>query len=142
MALPSYAPPEDVAVARPFWEGLARGELVLPRCSSCGAWEWYPSLSGPSCADAEYEWITLSGTGTVFSFVRVRRAFLPDGQVPYVVALIEPDGAPGVRLVANLTDESWAIGTRVHLGFEEVAGRRHPVYHRIATASEEQEEGT
>lgn len=130
MPLPSYAPP-DFDLARPFWEGIDRGELLLPRCSGCGDFEWYPSDAGPRCAGASYEWVSVAGTGTVFTWTRVERRFLPNGgDPPYVVALIELDGTSGVRLVANLDTGSSdpAIGSKVRVSFVQLDDGLRPVF--------------
>ena len=35
-------PDVDDPITAPFFAGAARGELVIPRCDSCGAYVWYP----------------------------------------------------------------------------------------------------
>lgn len=130
MPLPSYAPP-DTEIARPFWEGVERRELVLPRCSVCGSFEWYPSDAGPCCPDGRYEWMPVAGTGTVFTWTRVVRRFLPSGgEPPYVVGLIELDGTGGIRLVAAIDagESDPVIGGRVRVTFAPVEGGTRPVF--------------
>jgi uncharacterized OB-fold protein len=136
MPFPSYPPPPDFELAGPFWAGVAEGELRLPRCSACGRFEWYPKEAGPSCAGARYEWTRVPGTGTLFSWTRVERRFLPErGDPPYVVGLVELDGADGVRLVANLADDVQPqIGDRVEVRFETVDGQLRPVFAPLAAA--------
>lgn len=57
--------------------------------------------------------------GTIFTYTRVERAFLPyGGEPPYTLALIELDGVQGSRLVTVLIgpgSEQPAIGDRVRL---------------------------
>jgi uncharacterized protein len=132
MPLPRFTPPTGLAIGGCFREALAEGELALPRCTSCGTWEWYPHEMGPHCADGEREWARLPGTGTVFTFTTVRRPFLPDNSwddVPYVVILVEPDGAEGVRLVGNLADgNDPVIGMRVQLDSRSAPGEGSPTF--------------
>lgn len=131
MPLPNFEPPPDDDLAAPFWAAIDEGRVVLPRCSSCGRWQWYPDEAGPDCAGASLVWEEVAGTGTVHTATRVERAFLPGGQadVPYVVAFIELDGVEGVRLVANLADDAdVAIGDRVQAAFVDVGARRHLVF--------------
>lgn len=116
MALPRFDPPAGAGVSAPFWDGIERGVLKLPRCSACGAWQWYPDEMGPDCAGADFEWVEVPATGTVYSCSRVHRSFLPGGRydVPYVVGCVELDGADGVRLVCNLDDDpELQVGSRV-----------------------------
>ena len=117
--VPQFAPPLDDPVVSPFWDAAAAGRLVLPACSTCGAWQWYPLGGLPCHPDAHLTWKDVPGEGQVFTFTRVERAFLPfGGDPPYTVALIELDGVEGPRLVTVLVgpgSEEPAIGDRVRL---------------------------
>ncbi len=131
MTLPDHPPRFDTDIVRPFWAALERGEFQLPACSVCGAWQWYP-YDFVRCHDAAHlEWRPAPTTGTVFTWTRVLRSFLPGakpGDVPYVTALVELDGAPGVRFatcLVNLGDRDPQIGMRVRL---------HPVRRSTYTA--------
>ncbi len=128
--LPHFDPPADSDMARPFWEAVERRELALPRCSACGRWQWYPDAAGPDCPGAELVWERVATTGAVHTRTTVRRGFLPGGAAdpPFVVGFIELDGVDGVRLVANLADESIGIGDRVRATFETVGHRLHPFF--------------
>ena len=35
-------PDTEWPATREFWAAATRGELVIPRCTGCGAWNWYP----------------------------------------------------------------------------------------------------
>lgn len=139
MPLPRFAPPADLMIGERFWAALGEGELSLPRCTSCGTWEWYPHEMGPHCPEGERAWTRLPGTGSVFTFTTVRRPFLPENtreDVPYVVIIVEPDGAEGVRLVGNLAGGfEPAIGMRVSLDGGTSAGKRHPVFRPLDEAA-------
>jgi uncharacterized OB-fold protein len=117
-ALPWFEPPVDLEMATSFWDAVGRGELVLPRCSECGAWQWYPEADGTDCVGGRLVWETVSPTGTLYSFTRVHRSFLPGGRGadPYLVGLVDLDGVDGPRLVVPLTEEI-AIGERVEARF-------------------------
>lgn len=41
--------PAADGVDMPYWEGLARGMLLLQRCPSCRAWVWGPQWTCPHC---------------------------------------------------------------------------------------------
>jgi uncharacterized OB-fold protein len=128
-----FDPPLDELTA-PFWEGFERHQIVLPRCSGCGRFQWYPEAAGPDCPGADYSWVAVPTTGTLSSKTRVHRAFLPGaaGSLPFTVGFVELDGADGLRLVANVDDQTdVAIGDRVEARFQEVAGRWPPVFHPV-----------
>ena len=79
----------------------------------------------PHCHHQGGDWIALPGTGTVRSFVIVRRAFDPafDDRVPYVVANIELDGAEGVTMLCNVAIDpvdAMAVGQRVAVEFVDL----------------------
>ena len=130
--LPALDPPH-FDFSEPFWDAVAEERLVLPRCSVCGRWEWYPTHAGTGCTGGELVWEDVAGTGTVYSFSVVHRSFLPGGRahVPYVVGLVDLDGVDGPRLVASLDDRTeWRVGDRVHATFTQIGERRHPVFCR------------
>jgi uncharacterized protein len=90
----------------PYFEGAARGELVIPRCDRCAAWCWYPRESCPACGGGSFTWTATAGRGSLFSWVVVRRAFLPAfaEKVPFVTGLVSLEEDPAVRLVAYVVD--------------------------------------
>ena len=137
MSLPMFAPPLESDLYVPFWDSFARGEIVLPRCSSCQRFQWYPDETGPDCVGAEYEWIPVETTGVVYSLTRVHRPFVPAdaAAVPFLVGFVDLDGADGARLVANFDERDGRveIGTRVAAVFVEQDGRWRPVFRAVST---------
>lgn len=110
---------------QPFWDGCKRGELLLQRCSACGAYRHPPSPICPACLNERHEWVAASGRGKVYTFVVVRetRARGWDKMVPYVVAVVTLDEGP--RMLTNLVNvapESVAIDMPVEVTFAELDG--------------------
>ena len=110
---------------RPFWDGCRRRVLLVQRCTRCAAFRHPPSPVCWRCRGFEHEWVAASGRGTLFSYAVVHRAFLPSlaDCVPYTVAVVALDDAPGVRLVSNVIEaapETLAIGLPVEVVFEDV----------------------
>jgi uncharacterized OB-fold protein len=110
---------------QPFWDGCARGELLLQRCGACQAYRHPPSPICPECLSADHRWVRASGRGKVYTFVVVRetRARGWDKMVPYVVAVITLDEGP--RILSNLTNvapEAVSIEMPVEVTFEELDG--------------------
>jgi uncharacterized protein len=139
--------PPLLPMAEPFWAAIDRGALVLPRCSVCHRWQWYPEATGTDCTGGRLEWEPVALTGTLYSFTIVHRSFLPNGRaaVPYAVGFIDldglderdrlvagaeldrPDDRP--RLVANLAPSpELAVGIRLRATFVRVGDRQHPVF--------------
>ncbi len=88
-----------------FAANLAEGRLAFPRCRDCGRFHWYPKPVCPHCRSTAIEWRPVRGRGVVYSFTTVHHAFDEKwrGSLPYVVALVTFEDAPGVRLITNLT---------------------------------------
>lgn len=127
MNAPLFLPPRTAPQLAPYWQGLAKHELRLPRCSVCGEWEWYPSAAGPSCQGGHYDWRAVSGGATVFTFTEVERPLLPSVREPYVVGLVCPDDAPDCRIAARL-EGPVAIGAPCQLKFSGSGAESFPYY--------------
>lgn len=89
-----------------YFAAAARGELAIPRCGACGAWCWYPREECPACGGPDLRWTATSGRGRLFSWVVVRRAFLPAfaEMVPFVSGLVALEEDPAVRIVTHVPD--------------------------------------
>lgn len=110
------------------FEGLKAGSIRFPLCSACHRFHWYPMPRCPHCRHSPWQWQAVEGPATVYSWTVVRHAFSRElqGRVPYVVALLCFDDAPGVRFVTELIDVEPArvsIGMAVTPVFETAAAR-------------------
>jgi uncharacterized protein len=104
-----------------FWEGLRERRLLARKCARCGHLHHPPGPMCPRCHALEWSAVTLSGRGSVHSYVVVHEPRLPGFSYPLPVALIELE--EGVRLVGNLprvSAEAMRIGMAVEVFFEEV----------------------
>ncbi len=104
----------------PYWDALARGELSAQACTACGRVRHPVTPVCAQCGSTHWTWKSLSGRGTVFSWVRYRRGYLPEfaDVMPYVVATIEL--AEGARMFARLLGQKRdpVIGEPVSLVIE------------------------
>jgi uncharacterized OB-fold protein len=121
---PSAKPlPEVTPESRPFWEGCRRHELLIQRCRTCGALQYYPRGVCAACWSGDLEWLRSAGRGTVYTFTVVHRSQAPGFKdaLPYVLAYVEL--AEGVQVLTNLADvdpAQVAIGMPVAVVFDEV----------------------
>jgi uncharacterized OB-fold protein len=106
---------------QPYWDGVAAGQLQLPRCDDCDRYvqPWMPRC--PGCLRADLRWSTISGRGTVWSLCVMWADFVPGFQPPYPVAEIAIQEQPDLLIVSNIVGdrvEETEIGMSVHVVFE------------------------
>jgi uncharacterized protein len=116
-----------------FWEGTARGELLVQACGSCGTRRMPPRPMCPVCRSTEVRWEPTSGRGTVWSFIVPHPPLLPaySKLAPYNVIVVALDEDPAIRFVGNLLaspdgaineidPETIRIGEPVRVVFQQV----------------------
>ncbi|MFC0534039.1 Zn-ribbon domain-containing OB-fold protein [Phytohabitans kaempferiae] len=87
----------------PYWDGTAKGELVLPACGGCAAVVWPPRGLCPACGSTERKWESHEPAGTLYTFTVVGHATVPGyTDLPYAVAIVELADAPGVRVIGSV----------------------------------------
>jgi len=106
----------------PYWAACREGRLTAQRCTACGHLRWPPSVLCPKCLDHGTEWVTLSGRGTIYSWIIVHRpqhpAFFADA--PYNVAIVELEEGPRLHTnVVECANEEIRIGLPVEVVFEK-----------------------
>ena len=118
-------PPRTLENA-PYWDGLRERRLVLQRCAACAHARYPVAPVCPRCGAAEHAWEALSGAGSVHSWVRYRRAYLPEFEplLPYDVLCVSLDRGPRVfgRLVDSGGGEPPGIGMAVQALVERFGG--------------------
>jgi uncharacterized OB-fold protein len=106
MGVPIFPPRFETDLLKPFYEGLAAGELRLTANARTGEWVWYPQEPVPGRPGDGLEWRRVSPEGTIYAFTRVERSLLPGdhkAEVPFTVVLFESDDAPGARVPGLFT---------------------------------------
>lgn len=85
-----------------FWRGGEAGELRIQRCQNCLWWLHPPLPVCPRCHGRELQPEAVAGTGTVYSFTVNRYQWTPALEPPYVIAEVELDEQPGLRLLTSI----------------------------------------
>ena len=122
MATPSRSLPVPTPETQHFWDGTARGELLLQRCRTCDSTYFPPQPFCPSCASDDVEIVRATGRGFLYSYVITHRA-APGFEAPYAIAVVELEEGP--RLLTNLVDvapdpEQMPLDLAVEAVFETV----------------------
>ena len=88
----------------PFWEGCARGELLVQACASCELRRMPPRPMCPRCRSLETRWEPTSGRGRIWSFIVPHPPLLPAFAevAPYNAIIVELEEDPLIRFAGNL----------------------------------------
>jgi uncharacterized OB-fold protein len=83
-----------------FFEGARQGRLLIQRCASCGTLRHPPRPACAVCRSFDWDTVTASGAGAVYSYVVVHHPQVPAFDYPLPIAVVELE--EGTRLVADL----------------------------------------
>lgn len=114
--------PERTLENTAFWTGGERGELMITFCDDCAAAIHPPQMVCPACQSYKVTARATAGTGTVYTYTVNHQQWLPEMQVPFALAVVDVDGAPGVRVTApvDCTDAATVrIGQRMTIAFDQ-----------------------
>ncbi len=107
----------------PWWQAAAEHRLVVQRCTTCSHLRLPPAPVCPRCRSAAADWQEATGRGELYTYTVVHRPVAPDQDLPFVVAVVELEGADGVRMISNLVDvdlETLEVGLRVEVVWEDM----------------------
>jgi len=122
--------PKPSPETQPFWDGTAAGELRLQRCIPCNELYFPPRPACPRCLSTEVKWETLSGRGTLHTYLINHRA-APGFVPPYAIAVVELEEGP--RMMSNIvgveqTPEALELDMPLEVTFEERGEVKLPLF--------------
>jgi uncharacterized OB-fold protein len=125
------------AWSQPFWNAAKERKLLMPRCAACGTFRWPAGPFCPQCQSQPLDWVA-PGQGRIYSFTILPVRGEDETAPPQfrIAALVEFDGAPGVRLLSSLIDAPSGlvkIGTAVDVDWRNAANATVPVF-KLSTA--------
>lgn len=120
-----------------YFDAAREHRLVVRRCTDCNLMRGEPGHACPWCMSLNWEWVTVSGKGTIYSYQIIAHSVLPGFRdwAPYAIVLVELDeqsGQPaehdGLRLTTNLLNDNFEpedeekvmIGARVEVVFQDI----------------------
>ena len=104
-----------------FWRAGEAGVLRFIRCRACGRYVHPPLPICPACKSRDVADQPVSGRGQVLSYTLNRQVWEKGLEAPYVIAIVELDEQPGLRLTSNIVNcdlQEVVIGMRVRVLFE------------------------
>lgn len=120
---------------RPFWTGGAEGQLRLMRCQDCKTFIHPPRPVCRKCLSENVKPEAVAGTGVVYSYTVNFQKWSPTMEVPFIIARVAIDGAPGVLLTTNIVDcpvDSVDIGDKVRVKFLQQDDVFIPLFEKIS----------
>ena len=105
-----------------FWTGGRDGKLQFLRCDDCGEYVHPPSPVCPRCLSRTLSVAAVSGRAVVATYTINHQPWYPGLDPPYVIAIVEIEEQPSVRLMTNIVGcppEAVSVGMPVQVTFEE-----------------------
>lgn len=118
---------------RAFWTGGAEGKLMIHRCHDCGGFNHPPREVCRHCQSENVSPQAVSGKGRIDTYTVNHQKWAPDMDVPFVIARVALDDAPGVFLTTNIVNgpvEGVDIDDPVQVVFEEQDGIWYPLFEK------------
>ena len=129
--------PDNDSEHKEYFEAAREHRLALRKCLDCGLLRGEPGPGCPWCSSLRWEWNTVSGKGTIYSYQIVAHTVLPGFRewAPFPIVLVELDEQSGQlpRLTTGFVrdhqpagddgnmepekEENVAIGKRVEVVF-------------------------
>ena len=122
MTKPFRVLPQVVAGNEHFWTGGAQGELRLLRCAACRHWIHPPAPICPRCLSRDVRPEAASGRARLATYTVNHQPWIPGFPPPYVIAIVELEEQPGLRLTTNVVDcavPELRIGMPLRVVFEQ-----------------------
>jgi uncharacterized OB-fold protein len=107
---------------RAFWTGGSASELRIMHCDDCDTFIHPPRPICRNCLSDNVAPRAVSGRGVIDTFTINHQKWRPDMAVPFVVARIALEDAPGVFITSNVIGCSVGevdIGDAVRVTFEQ-----------------------
>ena len=118
---------------RAFWTGGAEGKLLITKCGDCGQYTHPPRIICRHCQSENVAPDAVPGTGTIDTMTVNHQPWAPGLEVPFIIARVALDGAPGVYLTTNIVGspvDSVTFGDTVRVTFEQQDEIFYPLFEK------------
>ncbi|GAB3102433.1 DNA-binding protein [Aestuariicella hydrocarbonica] len=123
------------SVNRDFWTCGADSELRLQHCNDCQQFFHPPRPVCRHCLSENVGPKAVAGTGVVDTYTVNYQKWHPAIEVPFIIARIAIDGAPGVYLTSNVIGceiDDVDIGDKVQVTFELQDDVYLPLFEKVS----------
>ena len=126
-------PDLEEPTSAPFWEGTARGELLVQACGACGKWRMPPRPMCQYCQSTDIAWLPTSGRGRVWSYIVPHPPLLPAFAevAPYNAIVVELEEDPMIRFAGNLVASADADINSIDSSSIQIGEPVQVVFHQI-----------
>lgn len=107
-----------------FFDGAARGALVIQRCDDCGLWQNLDTRFCANCMSENLTWTDASGNAHVHMFGVMHQLYHPGfkDEIPYNIAVVELDEGPRIQTnIVGVPNEQIKVGMKVKAVFEQIS---------------------
>jgi hypothetical protein len=105
-----------------FWTAGGDGVLRFLRCQDCGYYIHPPTPVCPRCLSRNLAPEAVSGRANVATYTVNWQPWIPGYDPPYIIAIVEIEEQPAVRLMTNIVDcpiDAITVGLPVEVRFEQ-----------------------
>lgn len=118
---------------RAFWTDGAEGKLMIVQCGDCGKHTHPPRPICRHCLSENVAPAPVSGRARIDTFTVNHQSWMPGMEVPFIIARVRLDDAPGVILTTNIVNcpiEDVHFDDPVVVKFEERDGIFYPLFEK------------
>ncbi len=108
----------------PFFDGAARGILMVQRCDDCKAWLAPVARLCSECLSENIAWAQASGRGSVHTFGIMHQLYHPGfrSEIPYNIAVVELEEGPRLQTnIVGCANSDITVGMKVRVTFDRVS---------------------
>lgn len=106
------------------------GDFTVQRCSNDGHFWYPPSANCPLCLGTEFEWTSVSGSASLWSWVVIHQPYIPAfaDETPYLVAFVQLDEGPYLMsTIVDVEPDQLTVGARLKLELEDYGAEATPM---------------
>lgn len=133
VSIPRAVPLLD-ALTESFWTSGRDGVLMILQCLDCAHRVHPPAPRCRQCHSSRLGPRPALGRGVVYAYTVNHQRWIETATEPYVVAIVELDDQPGLRLTTNVVDcepEQMSVGMPVIVDFVPLDGTWIPVFRPV-----------